>query len=206
MKPLRAILISLGLVVASATASATPFVFDAQASGFIGGTGKGAISLPAGEHFAVAASPIDLREWTHSTAALSDANGDADVLTATALDDSGQAVGIATDDLAGPYSYGGPTVHVSSFVGSLDGGSSHFFRGTSYSGVAVSGRTLGPLQGDNSGSSNSGDITADVNKVIPQPGSLVIIATGLGAVAFIRRRRVDQKSTVRECNADVAVA
>lgn len=185
MHAFRLVLTALALAGASATASALPWVVDAKANSSTAGTGLSTISLLAGQAFSVSVDPLDL--W--SAGALprwSNADGLIGDLFATGTDESGQAGGTRIGRDFGLQSQGGFSAPYGKLVGAIDGG--FFAIGTSYSGVAANAGTLKLFYWDSNASDNSQWITANVSAV-PEPGTWALLAAGVGALAFVRRRR-----------------
>ncbi len=190
-------LLSLCVVMLFATpaiSQAATYNVDALANSTTGGTGV-AVSFTVGDAFTVSVNPLDL--WNAGAPPRwSNANGltGADLLATGGPDTngdipSGAAGTVIGSNIFGTHSQGGLDAPFGSLVGSWNGGTSLFFIGTNYAGVAASS-TLNLYYFDSNNGDNTGSILADVNvTAVPEPETYAMMLAGLGLIGFSTRRR-----------------
>ncbi|SIN59848.1 PEP-CTERM protein-sorting domain-containing protein [Parasphingorhabdus marina DSM 22363] len=179
----KVLLASAGLLIAT-PASAATFVVDAFDNSVSGGTGLSTISLTAGQIFTVTSSTDDL--W--SAGALprfSDADGLVADRFASAMDDSGQAVGTQIGRDFGNFNAFGLSAAFGSLVGNING--TYQVIGANFSGAAWDTGTLELFYWDSNQRDNFGEISFDVNAV-PEPATWAFMILGFGAIGGAMRR------------------
>jgi hypothetical protein len=189
--------IFVALAVAAGSAQALTYTVDAHDNSSTFGVGKATIHLIAGQTFSVTADPADL--WSSGPSLRwSNADGQISQLYATGSDDSGKAagtlIGIEWRRLWGRW-HGSPilwtqgnlTAPFGALVGQIGDGD-YFLVGTSYTGRAAAGGTLKLFFWDTNNDDNAQSISAKVTGV-PEPMTGALMFGGLGAMAFVARRR-----------------
>jgi PEP-CTERM motif len=180
------------LVLTPALAAAVPIPFVVRAlENSTSGTGVGfdtGLLLNLGDVFSVEVDPNDL--W--SAGALprwSNANGlTGPDLIATGADDSGEPIGtVIGSDIFGLHNQHGLSLPFGTLVGSIGG--QFFAIGTSFLGPAPASGNLLLYYWDSNNSDNAEFVTAHVDTAVPEPGTLLLVGSGLVGLARARRRR-----------------
>lgn len=196
---MKKLLLASAALLMTSPASAATFIVDAANNSVSGGTGLSTISVTAGQIFTVSSSTDDL--W--SAGALprySDANGLVADRFATALDDSGQAIGTQIGRQFGNYNAFGLSAAFGSLVGRING--NYQVIGANFSGPAWDSGTLDLFYWDSNQRDNFGDISFDVNAV-PEPATWAFMIFGFGAIGGAMRR---QKKAAQKANVKVSYA
>jgi len=178
------------LVLAPALAGAVPVSFDVKAlENSTSGTGVGldtGIHFDAGDIFSVQVDPGDL--W--SAGALprwSNADGLTHNLLATGSDDSGELAGTLIGTNFGLWPQHGLSLPFGTLVGSIGG--TFFAIGTNFTGPAPASGNLLLYYWDSNNGDNTQFVTAHVDAgQVPEPGTLLLIGSGLLGLARARRR------------------
>lgn len=186
----RTWVVLMAVLLAPALASAVPVAFDVKAfENSTSGTGVGldtGIHFDAGDVFSVSADPLDL--W--SAGALprwSNADGLTHDLLATGSDDSGEPAGTLIGTNFGLWNQHGLSLPFGTLVGSING--TFFALGTSFLGPAPDSGNLLLYYWDSNNVDNTEKITAYVDaSPVPEPGTLLLIGSGLVGLARTRRR------------------
>jgi len=155
-----AVLLAVSGLAAAATTTTT---VDAKGNSIVGGVAADAFLLAADASFSVTASGL----WQN---------------------DPDNAYQSGPDGHASQsFSFGGATFDIGSLVGEI--GNGPLFRvGSSYSGNSGAGGELKLFYWDSDAFNNSGSVSAVVSSV-PEPTNLALLAMGLAAFAFTRRRK-----------------
>ncbi|MEQ1549410.1 MAG: PEPxxWA-CTERM sorting domain-containing protein [Chakrabartia sp.] len=180
---------AMAFAMTAAPAYATVFIVDAATHSSLGVSGtplNTGIALTTGQNFTVSSSTNDL--W--SAGALprfSDANGLTGSRLATALDDSGQAVGTQIGGNFGLPNFGGYAAPYGSLVGRIGG--VYQLIGANYAGPAWNTGNLELFYWDSNAGDNSGRIAFDINSAVPEAATWMMLILGFGIVGGTLRRR-----------------
>jgi hypothetical protein len=174
----------------ASSANASLFVVDAFSNSSTGGSGVATVGLTTGELFTVSVDPTDL--WNAGALPRwSNADGLTGNLFATGSDDSGELAATLIGINFGLFTDHGLSAPYGTLVGEIGG--IYQVLGTSFNGAAWNTGTLHLFYWDSNFSDNTEHIAADV-EVVPEPGTLVIIAFGLlsllGLGVMRRRARI----------------
>lgn len=177
----------LALLITPALAGAVPMSFNvfAQANSTSGGVGLDTgIHFDAGDLFRVDVDPGDL--WNAGALPRwSNADGLTGNLFATGSDESGQPAGTLIGQNFGLHAQHGLMLPFGTLVGSIGG--QFFSLGTSFLGAAPLSGNLLLYYWDSNNGDNTEFVTAEV-EAVPEPGTLLLIGSGLVGLAARRRR------------------
>jgi hypothetical protein len=169
------------------SASAAIFIVKAVDHSSASNTPLSSIALTLGQVFTVSSDLNDL--WNAGALPrYSDANGLVGNRFATALDDSGQAVGTQIGQSFGLYSASGHTAPFGSLVGRIGG--VYQTLGANFNGAAWGTGNLELFYWDSNSGDNSGQIAFNI-AAVPEPATWLMMIAGFGLVgAGMRRRNV----------------
>jgi len=182
---------ALSMAVAVPASAATVVVKAADHS-INSGSGTGlapGLVFSLGSLLTVSSSTDDL--W--SAGALprySDGNGLVGNLFATALDDSGQAIGTQIGQSFGLTNILGFNAPYGSLVGRFADGTFQLL-GANSSGPAAGSGELTLFYWDTISSDNSGEITFNIDGAVPEPATWALLLLGFGLVGGAMRRRAN---------------
>ena len=181
--------LAVALLLTPALASAVPVPFVVRAfENSTSGTGVGldtGIFLNFGDLFSVEVDPGDL--WNAGPLPRwSNADGLTGNLLATGSDDSGETAGTLIGQDFGLHFQHGLNLPYGTLVGSVGG--VFFPIGTSFLDTAPASGNLLLYYWDSNNYDNTEFVTAEV-EAIPEPGTLLLVGSGLVGLARARRRR-----------------
>jgi hypothetical protein len=126
----------------------------------------------------------------------SDGNGLTGDRFATALDDSGQALGTRIGQSFGLLSLFGFDAPYGSLVGRYGDGTFQLF-GANFNGAAAGNGQLSLFYWDTVTSDNFGEIAFAVDSAVPEPSTWAMLLLGFGLVGGAMRRRANTTARVR---------
>lgn len=175
-----------GTLLFANPAQAAVYVVDSAANSSTGGVGLATFGVAAGQRIKVVSSTDDL--WSlGALPRFSDGNGLVADRFATALDDSGQAVGTKIGQSFGPWTQGGLSAPFGSLVGEI-GGVYKLLGANSITSAWGTG-TLNLYNWDSNSTDNAGRISFDIS-IVPEPATWALLIGGFAMVgAGLRNRR-----------------
>ena len=188
---MKSLIFVSALLIAATSTQGAPFTVDALSNSTTGGAALDTgVFLNAGDPFSVSVDPNDL--WNAGDLPRwSNADGLTGDLFATGTDDSGHVAGTLIGQDFGLHTQHGLSLPFGTLVGELSG--TFFAIGTSFSGPAPDSGILKLYYWDSFAPDNTENVLAtlnvNVNTPIPEPASLILMASGLLGFAGYRWRR-----------------